>query len=150
MPPLTTLVETATFGLLRMSRDAIGHIVKMFARRMATRMPEILSAAAPADVTPATDRHRAMASKILAKTKGKRKLFDKAQRRLRYLSGRIAGTHGPAEGTKAPAAQHPCAVRTVADALPPIASATVPADIDRVAGVRRRTPGAAKPLHRTA
>ena len=91
-----------------------------------------------------------MASEILAKTKGKRKLFDKPQRRLRYLSGRIAGTHGPAENTRAPAAPQPCAVRTVADALPPIASVTVPADINRVARVRRRTPGAAKPLQRTA
>ena len=87
---------------------------------------------------------------FLAKTKGKRKLFDRPQRWLRYLSGRIAGTHGPAENTRAPAAPQPCAVRTVADALPPIASVTVPADINRVARVRRRTPGAAKPLQRTA
>ena len=118
MPPLTTLVETATFGLLRMSRDAIGHIVKMFARRMATRMPETLSAEAPADATPATDRRRAMASKILAKTKRKRKVFDKPQQLLRCLSGRIARTCGLVESTGAPAAPQSCAVRTVADALP--------------------------------
>ena len=120
MPPLTTHAETAASGLLRMPRDAIRHIVKMLVHRMAARMPEPPPATAPAEVTPpATDRHQAMASEILAKTKGKRKLSDKPQRRLRYLSGRIAGTHGPAESIRAPAAPQPRAVRTVADAPPP-------------------------------
>ena len=80
MPPLTTLTETAASGLLCMSRDAIRHIVKMLAHRMTARMPETTPATPPAEATPATDRHQAMASEILAKTKGKRKLFDKPQR----------------------------------------------------------------------
>ena len=126
------------------------HIVQILAHRMAARMPETPPATAPAEATPATGRHRALASEILTKTKGKRKLFDKLQWRLRYLSGRIAETYGPAESTRSPAASQPHAVRTVADALPPIGSAAVPVDIDRVARVRRRTPGAAKTLQWTA
>ena len=46
--------------------------MKMVARRMAAWMPETLHATAPAETTPAIDRHWAMASEILAKTKGKR------------------------------------------------------------------------------
>ena len=151
MLPLTTPAETSALGLLRTSRDAIRHIVTMLVHKMAARMPEPPPATAPAEVTPpATDRHQAMASEILAKTKGKRKLFDKPQRRLRYLSGRIAGTHGPAESTRAPAAPQPRAVRTVADAPPPTKLAAIPADIVRVARVRRRTPGTTKTLRQTA
>ena len=120
MLPLTTLAETSALGLLRTSRGAICHIVTMLVHRMAARMPDPPPATAPAEVTPpATDKHRVLASKILARTKGKRKLFDKPQRRLRYLSGRMAGVCGPAEGTRAPAAPKPHAMHTVADALPP-------------------------------
>ena len=150
MLPLTTLAETAASGLLRMSRDTIHHIVKMLAHRMAAQMPETAHATPPAEATPATDKHRALASEILARTKGKRKLFDKPQRWLRYLSGRMAGVCGPAESTRAPAAPKPRAVHTVADALPPTKLAAMPADIARVARVRRRTPGTAKTLRQTA
>ena len=108
-------------------------------------MPEPPPATTPAEATPATDRHLAMASEILTKTKGNCKLFDKPQRRLRYLSVRIAGTHGPAENTRTLAASQPRAVRTVANALPPIALVTVPVGIDCVVRVCRRTPDTTKP-----
>ena len=120
MLPLTTLAETSALGLLRTSRYAIRHIVTMLVHGMAARMPDPPPATAPAEVTPpATDKHRALASEILARTKGKRKLFDKPQRRLRYLSGRMAGVCGPAEGTSGPAAPKPRAMHIVADATPP-------------------------------
>ena len=112
------------------------HIVQILAHRMAARMPETPPATAPAEATPATGRHRALASEILTKTKGKRKLFDKLQWRMKYLSSRIAGTCGPAESTRVTAAPQPRAVRTVAVAPPPIGLAAVPVDIGRVARVR--------------
>ena len=77
--------------------DVIRNIVKMVARRMAAWVLETLPATAPAEATPAINRHWAMASEILAKTKGERKLFDKPRRRLKYLNSRMAGTCGPVD-----------------------------------------------------
>ena len=71
MPPLTSLAGTAASGLLRMSRDAIRHIVKKLAYRMAAQMPETAPATPPAEVTSATDKHRALASEILARARTK-------------------------------------------------------------------------------
>ena len=104
--------------------------------RVTTLVPEESPAVAPAKPEPAVDKHGTMASKILAKTRVKRKLYDRPRTQLKYFNGRAARRSNFAEGTAVPTATAPHAANAAAAEPPSTRMAIAPVDTGGAARVR--------------
>ena len=101
--PFPAHVVFSVFGLVPYQ-----HSVNCLARRVADRSGRSRG-----------QKHRTMASELLARTKGKRKLFDRPQRWLRCLNDRVAKGGSPAAEIETPVARtSDTASNTAAGACP--------------------------------